>query len=67
MEQETKTNMQEIITRLAKLQEDMNFLREHIADITLTDDDIRAIEEAEKEHREGKTISLEDLRNELRI
>ena len=65
MEQETKINMQEIITRLTKLQEDINFLREHIDDITLTEEDIIALKEAEKDYREGRTISLEDLRNEL--
>ena len=57
--------MQEIITRLTKLQEDINFLREHIDDITLTEEDIIALKEAEKDYREGRTISLEDLRNEL--
>ena len=65
MEQEKKTNIQEIIIILAKLQEDINFLREHIDDITLTEEDIIALKEAEKDYREGRTISLEDLRNEL--
>ena len=67
MEQETKINIQEIITRLAKLQADMDFLKKHIEDTTLTEEDIKSLEGAEKDYKEGKTISLEDLRNELRI
>ena len=65
MAQEVKVNTKDIITRLARLQADMNYIREHIDDITLTEDDIKSIEEAEKEHKEGKTTSLEKLKKEL--
>ena len=65
MAQEVKVNTKDIITRLARLQAYMNYIREHIDDKTLTEDDIKSIEEAEKEHKEGKTTSLEKLKKEL--
>lgn len=65
MEQEVKVNAKEIITSLAKIQADVEYIKEYIEDITLTKDDIEALEEAEKEYKEGKTISLESLKKEL--
>ncbi len=65
MQEEIKVNAKEIMIKLARLQTDMDYVREHIEDITLTEDDIMSLEEAEKEHKEGKTTSLEDLKKEL--
>ena len=67
MEQEIIISNKEIIERLAKLQQDMDFVKEHIEDTTLSDDDISSLEIADKEFKEGKTISLENLKKELRI
>ena len=67
MQEEIKINRKDIITRLARLQADMDYVKEHIEDITLTEDDLISLEEAEKEYREGKTISLENLKKELGI
>ncbi len=67
MEQEVKVNAKEIMTKLARLQSDMNYVREHIEDFTLTEDDLQAIEEAEKDLKEGRTTSLEDLKKELGV
>ena len=67
MEQEIKVNAKEIMIKLARLQEDMNYVREHIEDITLTEDDLKSIEWAEEDFREGKTKSLKDLKKELEI
>ena len=66
---ETNMNIEnkEVIERLARLQRDMDFLKEHIEDITLTDDDIKSIEEARKDLKEGRTTSLKDLKKELQI
>ena len=61
----TRVNAKEIITKLARIQADMNYVKEHIEDITLTEDDLEAIREAENEYKEGKTISLENLKKEL--
>ena len=57
----------EVVERLARLQKDMDFLKEHIEDITLTDDDLESIEEARKDLKEGRTTSLKDLKKELQI
>lgn len=67
MDQEIKVNAREIMAKLAKLQADMSYVKEHIEDITLTEDDIKSLQEAEAEYKEGKTISLEDLKKELDI
>jgi len=55
---EVRINASEVITRLVRLQNDMDYVREHIEDITLTEDDLEAIEEARKDLREGKTRRL---------
>lgn len=55
MEQEIKVNTKEIGAKLSKLQADMDYVREHIEDTTLTDDDLEAIEEGRKDLKEGKT------------
>ena len=58
METEVKINGKEIMQRLAKLQTDMNYVREYIEDITLTEDDLNSIKEAKKDLKEGKTRRL---------
>ena len=58
MQEEIKINEKEIMIKLARLQSDMDFVREHIGDITLTDDDLEAIGEARKDMKEGKTRRL---------
>lgn len=67
MQEEIKVNANEIMIKLARLQSDMNYVRAHIEDITLTEDDLRSLEEAEKEYKEGRTTSLEDLKKELEM
>ena len=57
-QQEIKINAKEVMVKLAKLQADMNYVREHIEDITLTEDDLKSIQEARKDLREGKTRRL---------
>lgn len=54
----TRVNAKEIITKLARIQADMNYVKEHIEDITLTEDDLEAIKNAKKDLREGKTRRL---------
>jgi len=66
MQEETKVNAKEIMIKLARLQTDVEYIREHIEDITLTEDDLISLEKAEKELKEGKTTSLEDLKKELK-
>jgi len=65
MEQEIKIDAKEIMTRLAKLQKDIDFVKEHIGDITLTEDDLKSLEATEESHAAGKTISHDELKKEL--
>ena len=58
-------NEELIINRLDVLKQDMNFVKEHIIDVTLTQDDIASINEAEEEFKEGRTTSLKALKKEL--
>ena len=59
---EKQITSQEIMEKLAQLQSDMNFVKEYIEDITLTSDDIDALEKADQEFKEGKLSSLEDIK-----
>ncbi len=65
MEAELKLNAKEVMARLSRLQADIAYIKEHIEDITLTEDDLKSIEEAERDLREGKTTSHEKLKREL--
>ncbi len=67
METITKYQAEEILKKLAKLQIDMEYLKNNMinSDCILTEDDLKAIEEAEKEYKEGRTISHEQLKKEL--
>ena len=56
--EQIKVDAKEIMTKLARLQTDMDHIREHIKDITLTEDDLEAIEEARIDLKEGKTMRL---------
>jgi len=56
--EQIKIDAKEIMVKLARLQTDMDYVREHIEDITLTEDDLESIEEARKDLREGKTRRL---------
>ena len=56
--EQMKLNSKEIMAKLEKIQGDMNYIKEHIVDITLTEDDIESIEVAKKDLREGKTRRL---------
>ena len=65
METVVKINAREIMDSLAKLQADVRFVREHIEDITLTEDDLRSLKQAEREFKERKTISHVKLKKDL--
>ena len=64
---EKQINPKEIMEKLAQLQSDMDSVKEYIEDITLTKDDINALEKADQEFKEGKTVSHEKLKKELGI
>ena len=63
--EQVKTNANEIIARLARLQKDMDSVKEQIEDITLTKDDLDALGKAEEEFNSGETISHKELKKSL--
>ena len=69
MEIITKIQAEEILKRLSNIETRMNIIVEHVVDddSVLSEDDLEAIEEAEKEYKEGRTISHEQLKKELGI
>ena len=56
-----------ILEKLDEIKKEVRDIKEHMigVDTILDQDDLKAIEEAEKEFKEGKTISLEQLKKEL--
>ena len=58
MESKEINNTNEIISRLAKLQTDMNWVKEYIEDASLSDDDLIAIKKAKQDLHTGKTRRL---------
>ncbi|MEK6935250.1 MAG: hypothetical protein AABW67_00525 [Nanoarchaeota archaeon] len=51
-------NEELIMSRLDMLGQEINFIKEHIIDITLTRDDISSLNEAEEDLSEGRTKRL---------
>lgn len=51
-------NEQLILNKLDILKAEIDSIKEHLIDITLTRDDLNSIEEAEKDLKEGKTKRL---------
>jgi hypothetical protein len=47
-----------IINTLNTLKQDIDFIKEHMIDITLTQEDIGSLNEAEEDLRKGKTKRL---------
>jgi len=60
-------NNREIEKQLMKMQSDISFIKEHIEDITLTDDDLDSIESAREDLKAGRTTSIKNLKKELGI
>ncbi len=67
METITKNQAEEILKRLSKIEARIDIIVENVVedDSILSEDDLEAINEAEKEYREGRTISHEQLKKEL--
>ena len=56
-----------ILEKLGEIERQVKEIKEHMIDVDtiLDQDDVKSIEEAEKDLREGKTTSLEQLKKEL--
>ena len=67
MEYQTQNLTKEVLVRLAKLQSDMEYIKEHMVDVDtiLTIEEEEALEESLKELKGGKTISHKELKKEL--
>jgi hypothetical protein len=59
------TESKEILSELKAMRKDLDFIKEHIEEVFLSPDDEAALAEAEKAHKEGKTITLDELDKEL--
>ena len=59
--------LQIIQEELKAIRNDLSYLKEHMVDVDsiLTEDDFEALKQAEKEHKEGKTTKLKDLKKQL--
>ena len=58
-----------ILERLNTIQFELNFIKEHMvdADTILTEEDKTDLAQAREEFRNKKTISLKDLKKELKL
>lgn len=67
MEITQKSDIHKIIEKLAKLQEDIEYIKENMVDVNsvMSEEDKKDFEEYEKEKREGRLISEEQLKKEL--
>ena len=63
----SESALQTIQEELKAIRSDLSYLKEHMVDVDsiLTEDDFEALKKAEKEHSEGKTIKLKDLKTQL--
>ena len=51
----------QIISKLESMEKNINYIKEHIKDLRLSDDDKKAIDEALKEEKEGKLLSKDQV------
>ena len=51
-------NEELIINKLDMLKREIDFIKEHLIDVTLTQDDIDSLNEAEEDLRKGRTKRL---------
>lgn len=60
-------NMEKMYRELVALRKEVQFIKNHMfdSDIIMTSEEEVQLEEALEEHKQGKTISLEDLKKEL--
>jgi len=62
---ESQTINKDILIKLAKIETCLNYLKEHIDDITLTREDLESIEQAEEDLKNKRVKSHEKLKKEL--
>ncbi|MEK6819516.1 MAG: hypothetical protein AABY10_06315 [Nanoarchaeota archaeon] len=69
MEQVTKSDIKEVLLKLAKIQNDMEYLKKHVKneDIFLSEEEEKLLQDSYKNEKEGKLISHSQLKKELGI
>ncbi|HIH37464.1 hypothetical protein J4460_09035 [Candidatus Woesearchaeota archaeon] len=58
---------QELMKVIEEMRDDIKYIKKHLIDpdSIMSEDDIACLEQARKDFKEGKTLSLKDLRREL--
>ncbi|MEK6800839.1 MAG: hypothetical protein AABY05_02810 [Nanoarchaeota archaeon] len=69
MEQVTKSDIKEVLIKLAKIQNDVEYLKKHVKneDIFLSEEEEKLLQDSYKNEKEGKLISHSQLKKELGI
>ena len=69
MEQVTKSDIKEVLIKLAKIQNDVEYLKKHVKneDIFLSEEEEKLHQDSYKNEKEGKLISHSQLKKELGI
>ncbi len=52
------TQVQQIMNKLTHIESDLIYIKEHLSDVVLTEQDITSLCQAEKDLKEGKTKRL---------
>ena len=62
-------NIKDLYKELLALRKEVNFIKEFIVDLDsiMTPEEEEKFEKAMEEYRKGRTISLEDLKEELKL
>lgn len=55
----------QILSELKAIRRDIDFIKFRIEDVFLTTGEQRHLEEAEKEHRKGKSVSLKEFHKHM--
>ena len=68
MESVNESQIEEILRKLARLQDDMEYVKRNMVDMDcmLTPEEEKIIEVGLEEFRQGKTTSLEDFEKEMK-
>ena len=63
----SETANQEILQELKNIKKELDFIKDHMVDVDtlMTAEEEQQFQKAMKEHKEGKTTSLGDLKKEL--
>ena len=56
-----------VLNELSDIKKGIEAIKEHLADITLSGDDVLAVEDYKKEKKEGKLLSEKEVKKELGI